>query len=119
MYSNINLIPPTINYCKQDNALAYYALLHAIEVHQFEYDTSVPDVDYATYCSDFIRGLSRHHRQWLKDVDYASYDHCEDVHSSNITWAIDCLIAYEKKEDLDRDLCHKWANNLKDEDLPF
>ena len=55
--------------------------------------------------------------QWLRNVDYASYDHCDDVHSSDITWAIDCLIAYEKKADIDRDLIAK--RNVNDEDLPF
>lgn len=116
MYSNIKEVPKTRHYNEKDNALSYYAILHAIKVHQYEYDRIVPDCDYATYCSDFIRGLSHQLYQWLRNVDYTSYDYCHDPNSSDITWAIDCLITYEKKEELDRDLESKYTD---DEDLPF
>ena len=117
MYSNINDVPPTRHYVKDDNAMSYYAVLHSIAVHKWEYDVNVPNCDYAQYCNDFIKGLDMQLYQWLRNVDYASYDHCDDVHSSDITWAIDCLIAYEKKADIDRDLIAK--RNVNDEDLPF
>ena len=117
MYLNINDVPQTKGWTLEDNAMSYYALLHAIQVHKYEYEVNVPDCDYATYCSEFIKNLDNHIFLWLREVDYASYDHCDDVHSSDITWAIDCLIAYEKKADLDRDLEHKYR--LKDTDLPF
>ena len=121
MYQNINEVPNTKGYAKEDNAMSYYALLHAIEVHQYDYETTVPDCDYATYCNDFIRNLDNHIFLWLREVDYASYDHCEDVDSYKVTWAIDCLIAYEKKADLDRDLERKYQAmaNTFSEDLPF
>lgn len=117
MYLNINDVPPTKHYVKEDNAMSYYAILHAIAVHKWEYDVNVPECDYATYCSDFIKGLDHQLYQWLRNVDYASYDHCDDVDSSSITWAIDCLIAYEKKEELDRDLELRYR--IRDNDLPF
>lgn len=117
MYLNINDVPQTKGWTLEDNAMSYYALLHAIQVHKYEYEVNVPDSDYATYCSEFIKNLDNHIFLWLREVDYASYDHCDDIHSSDITWAIDCLIAYEKKEELDRDLVNKYKVN--DEDLPF
>tara|TARA_Y100000768_G_scaffold385814_1_gene372757 strand:+ start:7524 stop:7877 length:354 start_codon:yes stop_codon:yes gene_type:complete len=117
MYSNINDIPPTKHYVKDDNAMSYYSVLHAIRIHKWDYEVNIPDMPYNVYCDSFIQGLNQQLYQWLRNVDYASYDHCDDVHSSDITWAIDCLIAYEKKEELDRDLELKYRIN--DRDLPF
>ena len=121
MYLSINDVPQTKDYTLEDNAMFYYALLHAIKVHKYDYEINVPDCDYTTYCSEFIRGLDSHIYLWLRDVDYASYDHCEDKDSYLITWAIDCLIAYEKKADLDRDLERKYKAEAYafSEDLPF
>ena len=117
MYLNINDVPQTKGYTLEDNAMNYYALLYHINVHQYEYDRLVPDATYAEYCNGFIKNLDNHLYLWLRDVDYASYDHCDDVDSYRITWAIDCLLAYEKKADVDRELMHK--HQEYDKDLPF
>ena len=117
MYSNINDVPKTRHYVKEDNAMSYYAILHAIAVHKWDYEVKIPDMPYHEYCDAFIEGLNPQLYQWLRNVDYASYDHCHDVHSSDITWAIDCLISYEKKRDINDALTEKYKEN--DEDLPF
>ena len=57
MYTNIKDVPQTKRYTLEDNAMSYYALLHAIQVHKYEYEVNVPECDYATYCNEFIKTL--------------------------------------------------------------